>query len=93
MSLLEREEARVLLNDATLTASTVQGCRRRVTAFLERYLPCFGRREQRDHAVQVLRGKLSALDRKTCEPIAREAGVARKPVQTFVGAGAWTMKR
>lgn len=89
MSLLEREEARVLLNDATLTASTVQGCRRRVTAFLERYLPCFGRREQRDHAVQVLRGKLSALDRKTCEPIAREAGVARKPVQTFVGAGAW----
>ena len=89
MSLLEREEAKVLLNDAMLTASTVQGCRRRVTAFLERYLPCFGRREQRDHAIQVLRGKLSALDRKTCEPIAREAGVARKPLQTFVGAGAW----
>lgn len=89
MSLLEREEARVLLNDAMLTANTVRGCRRRVTGFLERYLPCFGRREQRDHAVQVLRGKLSALDRKTCEPIAREAGVARKPVQTFVGAGAW----
>lgn len=89
MSLLEREEAKVLLNDATLTASTVQGCRRRVTAFLERYLPCFRRQEQRVHAVQVLRGKLSALHRKTCEPIAREVGVARKPLQTFVGAGAW----
>jgi SRSO17 transposase len=89
MSLLEHEEAKLLLNDATLTASTVSGCRRRVTAFLERYLPCFGRRELRDHAVQVLRGKLSALNRKTCEPIAREAGVARKPVQTFVGAGVW----
>ena len=89
MSLLEQDAAKVLLNDATLTAGTVQGCRRRVTAFLERYLPCFGRREQRDHALQVLRGKLSALNRKTCEPIAREAGVARKPLQTFVGAGAW----
>lgn len=89
MSLLECEEAKVLLNDATLTASTVRGCRRRVTAFLERYLPCFGRRELRDHALQVLRGKLSTLNRKTCEPIAREAGVARKPVQTFVGAGLW----
>ena len=50
-------------------------------------MPCFGRRELRDHAVRVLRGKLSALNRKTCEPIAREAGVARKPLQTFVGAG------
>lgn len=89
MSLLDCEEAKVLLNDATLTASTVRGCRRRVTAFLERYLPCFGRRELRDHAVRVLRGKLSALNRKTCEPIAREAGVARKPLQTFVGAGTW----
>ena len=54
-----------------------------MAAFLERYLPCFGRRELRDHARHVLRGKLSTLNRKTCEPIAREAGVARQPIQTF----------
>lgn len=89
MSLLEQDQAKVLLNDATLTAGAVQDCRRRVTAFLERYLPCFRRREQRDHVVEVLRGKLSSLDRKTCEPIARELGMARKPLQTFVGAGIW----
>ena len=59
MSLLEQDAAKVLLNDATLPAGTVQGCRRRVTVFLERYLPCFGRREQRDHALQVLRGRAS----------------------------------
>ena len=92
MSLLECEAAKVLLNDATLSASTVRGCRRRGcrrrgAALGERDLPCFGRRELRDHARHVLRGQLSTLNRKTCEPIAREAGVARPPIQTFVGAG------
>ena len=38
----------------------------RVTALLKRDLPCFDPREQRDHALQMLRGKLSALHRKTC---------------------------
>lgn len=89
MSLLDREEAKLLLADASLTASAVRGCRQRLTGFVQRYLPCFYRREQREHAELVLRGKLSHLDRKTCEPIAREAGVARRPVQTFVGAGEW----
>ena len=89
MPLLEREESKLLLADATVTASTVHGCRQRVTAFLQRYLPCFYRREQREHAGLVLRGKLSRLERKTSEPIARQAGLARRPVQAFVGAGQW----
>lgn len=93
MSLLEREEAKLLLADATLIASTVRACRQRLTGFVQRYLPCFYRREQREHAELVLRGKLSHLDRKTCEPIAREAGVARRPVQLFVGAGEWDDER
>src|SRR4029079_19746172 len=29
------------------------------------------------------------LERKTCEPIAVEAGVHRKPIQFFVGSGKW----
>jgi SRSO17 transposase len=32
---------------------------------------------------------VSGLERKTCEPIAVEAGVHRKPIQSFVGAGKW----
>jgi SRSO17 transposase len=89
MSLLDREEAKLLLGDATLEASTVRGCRQRLTGFLQRYLPFFYRAEQRGHAELVIRGRLSHLDRKTCEPIARQAGVQRKPVQQFVGGGKW----
>jgi len=37
----------------------------------------------------VLQGKLSKLQRKTSEPIAYLADRQRKPVQNFVGAGAW----
>ena len=64
-------------------------CHDRLTAFLQRYLPHFYRAEQRRNAALVIRGLLSGLPRKTCEPIAVEAGVHRKPIQFFVGAGKW----
>ena len=89
MSLLEQPEAKALLVDAELSSATVRGCRGRLQGFLRRYLPRFFRQEHRDHAEVVLAGRLSHLDRKTCEPIARAAGVERKPIQLFVGNGAW----
>ena len=49
----------------------------------------FYRQEQRELAEVVLQGKLSKLERKTSEPIAYLADRERKPVQHFVGAGAW----
>jgi SRSO17 transposase len=89
MSILEAPQAVALLEDATLSAAAVRGCERRLTAFVERYLPRFYRKEQRGNAVVVLEGLLSGLQRKTCEPIAREHDVHRKPIQVFVGHGAW----
>src|SRR3954454_21016504 len=89
MSLLDHPEARALLADATLSPEAVEGCQDRLTAFLQRYLPLFYRIEQRAHAATVIRGLLSRLERKTCEPIASQAGLHRKTLQTFVGAGAW----
>src|SRR5436305_12905410 len=89
MSLLDHPEARALLADAVVTPDEVRGCHDRITALLQRYLPRFYRAEQRAHADLVIRGLLSGLQRKTCEPIAVEAGVHRKPVQNFVGAGGW----
>src|SRR4051794_37927910 len=89
MSLLEHPDAQALLADAVVTPEQVRGCRDRITDFLRRYLPRFYRAEQRTHATLVIRGLLSGLQRKTCEPIAVEAGVHRKPVQNFVGAGGW----
>lgn len=89
ISLLEQPAALELLDDAELQAATVRGCQERLTPFLQRYLPLFYRLEQRGHARVVIEGKLSGLERKTSEPIARRAGENRKPIQVFVGAGAW----
>jgi SRSO17 transposase len=89
MSLLDQPEAQALLNDAILTPEAVAGCADRLTGFLQRYLPHFYRSEHRHNATLVIRGLLSGLERKTCEPIAIQAGLPRKPIQTFVGAGKW----
>ena len=89
MSLLDHPEAQALLDDATVTPDSVRDCTDRLTGFLPRYLPRFYRAEQRDNAALVIRGLLSGLERKTCEPIAIEAGRPRKPIQFFVGSGKW----
>jgi SRSO17 transposase len=89
MSLLEHPEAQALLDDASVSPDTVRGCTDRLTGFLQRYLPKFYRVEQRHNATTVIRGLLSGLERKTNEPIAIAAGLARKPIQLFVGAGQW----
>jgi SRSO17 transposase len=89
MSLLEHPAAQELLDQATLTPTQVRDLAHRLDDFLQRYLPLFYRAEQRANATLVLQGKLSALQRKTTEPIANQAGVPRKPLQSFVGAGKW----
>ena len=89
MSLLDHPDAQALLADAAVTSDQVRGCQDRLTTFLQRYLPRFYRAEQRANATLVIRGLLSGLQRKTCEPIAVEAGVPRKPIQFFVGSGKW----
>ena len=89
MSLLNKPEAQVLLGDAELNAATVRSCAGRLLVYVKRYLPLFYRAEQRDAAVLVLRGKLSGLERKTSEPIAKLAKVAKRKIQDFVGEGCW----
>src|SRR5215831_16441153 len=89
MSILDHPDARALLADASLSAADVRSCTDALTAFAARYLPHFHRSEQRDHALTVLRGKLSGLQRKTTEPIAAQAGLKRRNLQLFVGDGGW----
>src|SRR3954452_11602500 len=88
-SILEHPQAQALLEQAALSTPAVRGCRGRLMRFLQRYLPLFYRKEQRENAVIVVEGLLSGLERKTCEPIAREHGVQRKPIQSFVGSSPW----
>jgi SRSO17 transposase len=89
MSLLDQPQARALLADAIIRPADVRACQEHLTQFLKRYLPLFYRRELRELATLVIQGRLSGLERKTSEPIAYQAGRPRKPVQHFVGAGAW----
>ena len=90
MSLLDHPEAQALLADAVLTPEAVRGCEDRLAAFLGA-LPAAlppGRAARQRHRSSSA-GLLSGLQRKTCEPIAVEAGVHRKPIQFLVGAGKW----
>jgi SRSO17 transposase len=89
MSLLDHPEAKAILADAVVTPDAVEVQADRLTSFLQRYLPRFYRVEQRVTAALVIRGRLGGLERKTSEPIAIEAGLPRKPIQFFVGAGKW----
>jgi SRSO17 transposase len=89
MTILEHPDAQALLTDAALSADDVRSCADSLTAFAQRYLPHFHRSEQRDHALTILRGKLTGLQRKTTEPIATQAGRKRRNLQLFVGDGGW----
>jgi SRSO17 transposase len=89
MSLLDHPQAQELLREAHISPTALAGWPQRLERFLQRYLPCFFRQEHRDLVPVVLAGKLSNPERKTAEPIARQAGRHRKPVQHFVGAGKW----
>jgi SRSO17 transposase len=88
-TILEHPEAQALLEATTISGDTVSTCVEYLTPFLQRYLPCFYRSEHRQHADTILRGKLTGLQRKTTEPIARQAAQKRRPLQHFVGAGKW----
>ncbi len=61
-----------LLADVKVPLAAVQGGVRRLAGFIERYQPLFYRTEQRHWAEVVLEGRLSNLERKTNEPIARQ---------------------
>jgi SRSO17 transposase len=89
MTVLEHPDAQALLADTALPADAVRSCADALAAFAARYLPLFHRSEQRQHALTILEGKLSGLQRKTTEPIATQAGLKRRNLQQFVGEGGW----
>jgi SRSO17 transposase len=57
--------------------------------FLEPYRPLMARAEQREHLGILVGGLLSDLERKSVEPIASRYQLPRRPLQRFVGEGAW----
>jgi SRSO17 transposase len=89
MDLLDHPETQRLLRDAELDPDPLPDCATRLHAFAQRHLPRFARREHRDHALVILRGKLTGLQPKTTKPIATQVRLHRRPLQLFVGAANW----
>jgi len=79
----------VILKDCQVPAELLAPLSSRLTSFASRYQPLFARTEQRAHCLVVLEGLLGNAPRKTLEPIATEHELERRPIQRFVGAGAW----
>jgi SRSO17 transposase len=77
------------IDHAEITRKQLEPCLDNLKDFVGRYAPRFYRVEQASHAAMYIEGLLSDLSRKTCEPIAIDHGVHRKPLQHFVGAGLW----
>lgn len=79
----------MLLEDCVVRPESLRPCLERLRDFAERYQPHFERSEQRALCLDYLTGLLSPLGRKSVEPIAVAAGLPRRPLQRFVGAGKW----
>ncbi len=58
--------------------------------YLDEYLFCCGHTQTFDHLGAYVRGLLSDLERKTCEPIALKAGTPVRTLQEFLRDHVWS---
>ncbi len=63
-TILEHPTAQALLEQTDVAPETVNSCSRRLTTFIQRYLPCFYRKEQRCHADTILAANSPACNAK-----------------------------
>ena len=61
----------------------------RIEQFMKRFSTSLVRRRQRDHALKVVSGLCSDLERKNAESIAYHFGMDRKAIQHFIGESKW----
>jgi hypothetical protein len=73
-----------------IDGAAIATCLTSLAMFLERYKPRVHRAEQEEHLQVYVEGLVSGVERKSIEPIATAHGLYRRPLQHFVGAGAWS---
>lgn len=73
-----------------LTVNQLVPSLERMKEFLKPFKANLARIEQKNTLEVCVRGRLSALERRTLEPIATAHGLPRRPVQRFVGDGPWS---
>jgi len=87
----ERFEARLreMVDQAQVSEDVLKGMVSRLTRFVEPFAALLMETEQRDHAVEYVRGLLSKLKHKTGESIAYLNDVGRQSIQKFIGSAPW----
>ena len=72
-----------------MDAETILRIKPALTRYLHEFDGCFGRCTTRRHLDTYVQGQLSALERKSVEPIADAAGTPPRTLQEFLGLFKW----
>jgi len=72
-----------------MDAETILRIKPALNRYLHEFDGCFGRRTTRRHLDTYVQGQLSALERKSVEPIADAAGTPPRTLQEFLGLFKW----
>ena len=78
-----------LLKEAEIKPQVYEGMLERLPSFLDPYLECVGRRENREHLQRYLQGLISDVERKNVETIAYLHDQGRRELQRFIGETPW----
>jgi SRSO17 transposase len=76
-----------------MTESELRRLSPALAKYLDEYLFCCGHTETFGHLGTYVRGLLSDLKRKTCEPIALKAGTAVRTLQEFLRDHVWSFEQ
>lgn len=76
-----------------MTADEIAVLEPDLAIFLGEFHDCFGRSEPRGKLGDFVRGQLSDLPRKSCEPVALWAGTAPRTLQEFLATDQWDHDR
>jgi len=76
-----------------MDARQIRSLKPKLARFIKRFDDCFDRRDTRRHMAVYVEGQLSALHRKSVEPIAKQAKVSVRTLQEFLSLSRWQEDR
>jgi SRSO17 transposase len=76
-----------------MDADQIRRLKPELTRYLRRFDHCFARRDTQAHFPNYIRGQLSDLPAKSCEPMALAAGMAPRTLQEFLAHYCWDEDR
>jgi SRSO17 transposase len=80
---------RFMDQEPVVTVNDIGDLRRRLGRFASEFSDCFSRLPTRGHFQTYMEGQTSALQRKSVEPMALQAGVPPRTLQEFLGLSRW----